>query len=155
MCRLSGGLRVAGVSGDDDVDVIGRYVPHVDWRASGSEDEFHMTMAGSVIEAEMDLWGKTAAPLTSSSSLILTSSPKTVVLSHRTHRPTVEFHPIIELFTQEWSLTRAPAITTHRCNLTPLPITQRGPMTTLGPTMAVGSMTAVGSTSTFPPTTHL
>lgn len=46
------------------------------------------------------LCGRTEAPLMKSSSLIATSSPRTVMFSTRAHRPTDEFQPMMELMTQ-------------------------------------------------------
>lgn len=60
-----------------------------------------------------------------------------------THRPTLLFHPTIELATHAWSRTVAFERMTARCRRTPGPILAPGPMTTLGPMTAVGSISAV------------
>lgn len=107
----------------------------------------YMTILGSVMLLEMLLWGSTLAPLMYSSSLIATSSPRTVMFSTLAHRPTDEFHPMMDDMIHAWSLTLALAMTTHRCRRTPAPILAPGPMTTLGPMLEEGRRRKGGKVS--------
>lgn len=60
-----------------------------------------------------------------------------------THRPTLLFHPTMELAIQAWSRITALERMTQRCKRTPGPIFTPGPMVTFGPSTAVGSISAV------------
>lgn len=58
----------------------------------------HIMICGSGTEVEMLLCGKTCPPLIYSSSFTITSSPRTVVPSILTHRPTTLLQPTMHLF---------------------------------------------------------
>jgi hypothetical protein len=67
----------------------------------------------------MLLCGKTWPPFTKISSLTMTSSPRTVMPSILTQRPTIHRHPIIQEFSHECDFIVAPFRTVHRFMQTP------------------------------------
>ena len=97
------------------------------------------------IDSVTPLWGKTLAPLINNSSITWTSSPNTEILSILDHFPILDFHPIIDLFTQELSPISTPSNKAEFCNRTPFPITQLGPIETLGPIKQPFPILAEGS----------
>lgn len=75
-----------------------------------------MMIAGSGTLSEMLLCGRTCPPLTNTSSFTITSSPSTVMFSQRTHRPTMQRHPIMHELSHECDLTIAPVECQRREN---------------------------------------
>src|SRR5689334_4051031 len=55
------------------------------------------------------------------------------MLSTLDHFPTVDFHPIMDLFTQALESIITPSSRAEFCKRTPSPMIQLGPMETLGP----------------------
>lgn len=67
-----------------------------------------MMMEGSGTLSEILLWGNTWPPFTKTSSFTITSSPRTVIPSRRTQRPTMHRQPMMQELNQEWDFTIAP-----------------------------------------------
>lgn len=61
-----------------------------------------MIICGSGTDVAIFLCGNTCPPLIYVSSFTITSSPKTVTPSIRTHLPTEHFHPTIQLSSHEF-----------------------------------------------------
>lgn len=63
--------------------------------------QYHIIICGSGTEDAIFLCGNTCPPLMYISSFTITSSPKTVVPSILTQRPTQERHPTIQFSSHE------------------------------------------------------
>lgn len=69
---------------------------------------FYIIICGSGTDRAMDLCGNTWPPFTYSSSLTITSSPRTVQFSMRTQRPTTERQPTMQPSSHACWRTQAP-----------------------------------------------
>lgn len=107
---------------------------------------------GSGTDTVIFLWGRTCPPLMYVSSFTMTSSPRTVVPSIRTHFPTEHLHPTMQLSSHEFDLMTASVKIVDLFTHTPSSMTTPGPMVTFGPIWQLGPILAVGSTRTLPTT---
>ena len=73
-------------------------------RGPGGVSPCYMMILGSGTLSLSSLWGSTMAPLSSSSSLVDTSSPRMLEFSTRAQRPILEYQPTIDEQTYAWLL---------------------------------------------------
>ena len=98
----------------------------------------------------MFLCGRMKLPFINTSSFIYTSSASTLTPSIRTHRPTIDFQPIIDCLMKASDLIWLQLRRQESCILAPFCTTHFSPMVTFGPMRASGCTFAVGWINTLP-----